>query len=131
MGIGGAQRITLDRSGNIVVNSGRGSVVLGKPVVYQQLAAGRKTIEAAFQLHGTEVSLTLGKYDRTLPLVIDPTVNYAAYLGRSVNDRVNAIAAAPDGSVYVAGVSPAGAASAQDEAFVAHISADGKTQLLS
>jgi hypothetical protein len=58
-----------------------------------------------------------------------PTLNYATYLGRSINDKVNAIALGLDGSTYVAGIAPAIATGKMDEAFVAHISANGKELL--
>ncbi len=63
------------------------------------------------------------------PLIIHPTLNYTASLGRSVNDKVNAIAVGADGSTYVAGISPAKSTADHDEAFIAHVSADGKTLL--
>ena len=125
----GAQRLTMDGEGNLALTTADGEISLGKPVVYQQSGATRKVVAGAFQVHGAEVSFSLDRYDHSLPLVVDPTLNYAAYVGRSVNDRVNGIAVGADGSTYVAGESPAVTASSHDEAFVAHISADGKTML--
>ena len=78
---------------------------------------------------GPRVGFVVGAYDSSRALVIDPTLNYAAYVGRSVNDKVNGIALGSDGSTYVSGIAPAMTASVQNEAFVAHISADGKTLL--
>ncbi len=127
--IEGTQRVALDREGNLTLTTDGGELSLGKPLVYQQTGAARKTIAGAFQVHGSEVSFSLGGYDHNLPLVVDPTLNYAAYLGRSINDRVNGIAVGPDASTYVAGVAPAVTAASQDEAFVAHLSANGKTLL--
>ncbi len=125
----GAKRLALDGEGNLALTTSDGEISLGKPVVYQQSGATRKVVAGAFQVHGAEVSFSLGGYDHSLPLVVDPTLNYAAYVGHGVNDRVNGIAVGADGSTYVAGESSAVTASSHDEAFVAHISADGKTML--
>ncbi len=80
-------------------------------------------------MQGATFGFDVAAYDRSLPLIIDPTLNYTATVGRGANDKVNAIAVGADGSTYVAGVSPASTAADQDQAFVAHISADGKTLL--
>src|SRR5580698_4421784 len=125
----GAQRLAMDGEGNLALTTSDGEISLGRPVVYQQSGATRKVVAGAFQLHGAEVGFALGAYDHSLPLVVDPTLNYAAYVGHGVNDRVNGIAVGADGSTYVAGESSAVTASSHDEAFVAHISADGKTML--
>ena len=89
----------------------------------------RQEIAGNFSLQGTRVGFAVGAYDSSRALVIDPTLNYAVYVGRSVNDKVNGIALGSDGSTYVSGIAPAMVASGQNEAFAAHISSDGKTLL--
>ncbi|MGC1607087.1 MAG: SBBP repeat-containing protein, partial [Candidatus Acidiferrum sp.] len=129
LSVAGARRVELDAQGNLLLATDQGEVVLRKPLVYQQLGDTRREVAGNFRVEGQEVSFAIGDYDRNRQLVIDPTLNYATYLGRSVNDKVNAIALGSDGSTYVAGIAPAITSGGQDEAFVAHISTDGK-QLL-
>src|SRR5262249_11205671 len=47
------------------------------------------------------VGFRLGKYERSRPLVIDPTGWYATYLGRSNFDSVSDIAGDDTGNTYV------------------------------
>src|SRR5271170_3474217 len=58
-----------------------------------------------------------------------PTLRYATYLGRTSADMGSGIMLGADGSIYVAGVAAPTAASGHNEAFVAHLSADGSTVL--
>src|SRR5882762_287979 len=126
----GARRIQLDAEGNLLFATTTGEVLMRKPLVYQQVGGERREIAGNFHLaEPNQIGFAVSVYDATLPLIIDPALDYATYLGRSVNDRVNAIAVGPDGSTYVAGVAPAPTPSGLDEAFVAHIAADGKTLL--
>jgi hypothetical protein len=128
----GAQNIAIDAAGNLALFTKHGEVQLRKPVVYQLLETKRREIAGNFQIaKGNQISFAVGDYDRSRPLVIDPTLNYATYVGQTVNDKVNGIAVGTDGSTYVAGVtSPANSSAAQaQESFVAHLAADGKTLL--
>ncbi|MGB2592707.1 MAG: SBBP repeat-containing protein, partial [Candidatus Acidiferrum sp.] len=129
LSVSGASRVELDRQGNLLLATEQGEVLLRKPVVYQQMDNTRREVASNFRVEGQEVSFAVGDYDRSRQLVIDPSLNYATYLGRSVNDKVNAIGLGSDGSTYVAGIAPAMTSSGYDEAFVAHISADGKELL--
>src|SRR5208282_73288 len=127
--VAGARQLRFDEGGNLILATKDGEVLLRKPQVYQMNGETRQEIAGNFSLDGTRVAFLVGAYDSSRALVIDPTLNYAAYVGRSVNDKVNGIALGSDGSTYVAGIAPAMTASGQNEAFVAHISADGKTLL--
>lgn len=79
-----AQQVATDGSGNLVVSSTAGNVVLHKPVAYQLQNGSRQPVEARFVLKGGhQVSFGLGSYDHRRELVIDPAVTYATYLGDS------------------------------------------------
>src|SRR5581483_11688863 len=49
------------------------------------------------------IGFALGSYDPTLPLVIDPEVNYATFFGGTGADRGNGIAVDSFGNAYVTG----------------------------
>lgn len=127
--VSGADQVRLDENGDLILATSSGQVLLQKPLIYQQDGATRKPIAGNFKLKGNRIGFSVGVYDATLPLVVDPVLDYATYLGRASNDHVNAIAVGRDGSSYLAGVTPRSAASGQDEAFIARVSADGKTLL--
>jgi len=100
----GAQHVATDASGNLVVSSAAGNVMLRKPVAYQQRSGIRQPVEARFVLKANnQVTFELGSYDRSRELVIDPTVMYATYLGGSSEDDGLAIAFDSSGDAYVTG----------------------------
>ncbi|MFZ0774802.1 MAG: SBBP repeat-containing protein [Candidatus Sulfotelmatobacter sp.] len=102
----GAQQVTTDESGNLVVASAAGHVVLHKPVAYQQQNGSRQLVDARFVLKANnQVSFGLGSYDRNRELVIDPTLTYATYLGGAEEDEVYGIAVDSANNIYVTGES--------------------------
>jgi hypothetical protein len=104
LGISGANRIATDNSGNLILASPAGSVLLHKPIAYQQKDGARQAVDARFVLHANNlVSFALGYYDRSRPLVIDPSVSYATYSGGTAEDDGNAIAVDANGNAWVTG----------------------------
>ena len=104
LGFKGAQKLATDASGNLVLASSAGDVVLHKPVAYQERDGKRETVAAAFQVKsGNEVGLNLGAYDRGQELVIDPSLSYSTYLGGTAEDDAYAIAIDGSGNAYVTG----------------------------
>src|SRR5579863_6776350 len=105
-GFTGNQGMKTDNSGNLIVSSAAGEVVLHKPVAYQEQNGSRQLVDARFALKANnEVGFELGKYDRSRELVIDPSVSYAysTYLGGTLDDLGLAIAFDGSGDAYVTG----------------------------
>jgi hypothetical protein len=104
LGFKGAQKLATDASGNLVLASSAGDVVLHKPVAYQEKDGKREIVAAAFQVkRGNEVGLNLGAFDRGQELVIDPSLSYSTYLGGTAEDDAYAIAIDGSGDAYVTG----------------------------
>jgi uncharacterized protein (TIGR03437 family) len=100
----GHDGLELEANGDLRITTAAGVLRQLRPIAYQAGPAGRREVEAAFRLVGdTEIQLTLGQYDTTRPLVIDPILDYSSILGPGV---AAAIAVGPDGSAYVAGGGP-------------------------
>jgi len=102
--IQGAEKLEIDTQGNLVLHAADGQVDLHKPLVYQQRDGERREIPGEFVLLGKNAAgFQVAAYDRTKPLVIDPTLVYSTYLGGSLEDIGYGIAVDSSGNAYVAG----------------------------
>ncbi len=143
----GADHMTLDDSGDLVLSLGAQQVIQHRPVVYQETDGTRTPIATRYVLaDNRQVTLALEDYDRTRPLVIDPVLEYSTYLGGSgYNDSNDAdpgygIAVDAAGQAYVTGLTnsrnfPTRHGLQPDisgsdygiDVFVAKLAADGRT----
>jgi len=146
--------LQINSEGDLVVQLQSGDVQLHKPVVYQTDPGGASsftgsspTAHHASEVEGhyaldaqNHVRFELGPYDRNRPLVIDPVLAYATYLGGSGGDIGYAIAVDSSFDAYIAGVTNStnfptvGSAyqssnNGNGDAFVAKVNSGG-TQLL-
>jgi len=100
----GAERLEIDDQGGLTAHLATGEVRWKKPFAYQEDGGGRLEIPARFVLKNRrEISFQLAHYDSARPLIIDPVLMYATYLGGSKSDSVNGIAVDSGNNVYVVG----------------------------
>ena len=140
------KKLHIDAQGELVASIKGGEVHLKKPIAYQNVEGGKRTVAANYVLRRDGVvSFQLGKYDPSRTLVIDPILSYSTYLGGSNIDGANAIAVAPDKTAFITGgtfsldfptahpLQPnhGGPDDFDRDAFVSKISADGSALLYS
>ena len=102
VGIKGADSLTLDDNGDLMVNVRGTTLRQLKPVIYQTATDGaRHRIEGHYVLTHRHVTFAVGDYDHSRELIIDPTFVYSTYLGGG--GLVTAIAADSGGNAYVVG----------------------------
>ncbi|HTK95965.1 MAG TPA: SBBP repeat-containing protein, partial [Terriglobales bacterium] len=132
--VSGAEELSIDKRGELVVATKGGELRQHLPTVYQQSGAKREPVAARYILRaGNEVGIALGNYDKTRALVIDPTLSYATYLGGSGDDFGYGIVVDGYGRAYVAGETRWGFPTKNafqgnqpnDDAFVTKFSATG------
>ncbi len=108
----GAEEISIDKEGDLILRTGGGEVRQRKPFIYQEVANGRREIEGRYVKRGRQaVGFEVGDYDTTKSLVIDPVLVYSTYLGgataltgATANDVGLGIAVDAEGNAYVTGI---------------------------
>jgi hypothetical protein len=91
---------SLDPSGAIRVQTPAGDLLLPAPITTQP---GGRTVPSRFSLRGHHARVTLGAYDPTLPLTIDPALAYLTYFGGTSIESAYAVATDSAGNIYIAG----------------------------
>lgn len=102
--VSGAQSLSLDSNGNLLLHLHGGLIQLCRPQVYQQAGNRKQPVPARYILEaGNRVGFALAAYDRGRTLVIDPRLAYFSYLGGSGNEVAPAVAVDSAFNAYVAG----------------------------
>jgi hypothetical protein len=104
----GAEKLKLAANGDLIVAAKDGEIAFHKPVVYQvkngqKTVAEREAVDGQFTLLADNtVGFSLGRYDKSRELVIDPTLAYSTYLANQ--SYPSDIAVDASGSVYITGL---------------------------
>ena len=75
--------VTPDR---ITLRTSLGEVTETIPIAYQERAGERITITCTYKASEKGIGFTVGDYDRSLPLVIDPSLIFSTYSGSFANN---------------------------------------------
>ena len=133
---GGVSKLETSEIGHLRLHTAAGLVVQRKPVVYQEVEGERVEVAADYVLQDdNRAAFRLGEYNPALPLVIDPVLDWATFLGGSGDDGIQNITADDQGNVYVVGRTASanfptegpyqGALTGPGDIFVAKLSPDG------
>jgi len=102
----GAGHLTITAEGDLAFASAGTRMVQEKPLIYQEdgRSGTRRQVQGRYVLMARNVvGIRLEHYDRTRPLVIDPTLVYSTYMGGSGADQITAARLDSLGHLYVAG----------------------------
>ncbi len=100
----GAEGVTVDDAGALHVDLGEGELIDDAPIAYQDIDGVRVAVDSAFAIGDNgAVGFTLGDYDPTVDLVIDPAVQWGAYVGGSDVEVAYDVTLHSDRCVYAVG----------------------------
>lgn len=86
--IKGANAVSVNNEGQLVLSTEIGDIVEEKPIVYQ----GTKQINASWKVEGNIVSFNIGNYDKNKALLIDPLTlvrHWGTYYGGGGDDMIS------------------------------------------
>ncbi len=145
LGFTGADRVSVGHGGDLRVRVGGAELVENTPLVYQQVGGSQHQLRGSWVMRGrSRVGFAVARYDRTVPLVIDPVLSYSTYLGGNSADGGTGIAVDVSGNAYVTGATssanfptragafqPAPAGGAIYNAFVTKLNPTGSASIYS
>jgi Beta-propeller repeat len=100
----GIEEIKVNLDGNLVLNMAGGKVVQPRPIVYQSIKEGRRYVTGSYVIQGkNQIGFRLGDYDQSRPLVIDPVLVFATYLGGGGIEESAGVATDFEGNAYIVG----------------------------
>ena len=141
----GADRARLNDQGDLVLTLRGKELMERAPSVYQRLASGEiVSVDASYRIgRDGMVRFALGDYDRSLALVIDPSIAYVAFVGGTGGDVGVSVGHDAQGFMYIGGYTfstdfPVGsyafatAASGEEDCFIIKINptASDPTQVI-
>ena len=104
LGFEGVSNLRVDEQGDLLLRTDAGEIRQSKPVVYQQIDNGKQMVPASYRIKGkNQIAFQIANYDRSKPLVIDPTLAFSTFLGGSGMDRGDGIAVDASGNAYITG----------------------------
>jgi hypothetical protein len=133
--VNGAESLRLTEEGDLLIHTAAGEIRQRRPFVYQERSGEREEVGGSFAIAGNHVAFTVGPYDRSRVLVIDPQIGYSTYIGGNRDDQgfFGGLAVDGEGNAYVSGEtnSATGLLSGRTtrDAFVAKIDPKGERLL--
>lgn len=76
----GATRLEVERDGALAIHLGSRIARHSKPHAYQEVDGRRVVVASEYVVEDDRVAFALGPYDRSRPVVIDPSIAYSTYV---------------------------------------------------
>lgn len=100
----GADGLSIDKKGNLLIDTPWGSLKDEKPYAYQLVGDKKEAVKASYIINDNTVGFSVSSYNSDLPLFIDPGLAYATFIGGDNNDFGYGLAVDSSGQAYMTGV---------------------------
>ncbi|HET9942355.1 MAG TPA: SBBP repeat-containing protein, partial [Terriglobia bacterium] len=99
----GVRGISLGPEGDLILDTPAGEIRHQRPIAFQRRGAHNVAVDAWFVIRENRVGFEIGRYDRSIPLTIDPKLEWSSFLGGTGNDQGNDLIVDAAGNVYTSG----------------------------
>jgi len=99
----GQESLSLDPSGTVLIGTAAGVLFETAPVCFQVVDGEQVDVACQYVISGSTVTFAIGDYDTSLPLVIDPVLDFSTYFGGDREDIGTGIALDDNGYIYIVG----------------------------
>jgi len=88
----------------LVIQTSLGAFRESSPYTYQPTAAGRAVVSCNYSLKNQYLRFKVGNYDKSQPLVIDPSIIFCSFSGSTADNWGFTATYGPDGSMFAGGI---------------------------
>lgn len=130
-----SQPVLIEGDGSLGIGFATGWLHESKPVAWQMNGNSYLPVEVAFHRpkrnSRSRIAFKLGTYDPSLPLFIDPVIQWHTFLGTPVSNEASGLAVDASGNTYITGKSPCSwgnpvsSCTGSSDLFVAKLDANG------
>ncbi|MBP1928148.1 PKD repeat protein [Methanolinea mesophila] len=100
----GIQGLALNEDGSLAITTPLGVLTEEAPIAYQDVDGSRVPVSVSYRLiNDRTVGFTIGEYDPSLPLVIDPTLIYSSFFGASGSTYIHRVRVDGNDNIWIAG----------------------------
>ena len=99
----GGDYMSIDETGSLIIGTSVGNYSEMKPIAYQMINGKKKFVSCVFAKEGQTIQFSLGRYNKQLPLIIDPVVVASTYSGGAVTTYGHSAAYDDLGNVITGG----------------------------
>jgi len=104
LNVANVDKLVVESSGDLLIHAGDTVLKQHKPYVYQEVDSRKNEIESEYLVHrDNKVSFKVAAYDETIPLIIDPVLEFSTFLGGEAFSHISDIKVDSTGHIYVVG----------------------------
>ncbi len=100
LGFTGMRHLQITSDGDLLIQTAQASITLRRPFAYQVTSHGKVEVATTYRLRNDRVTFDVASYDHSLPLTIDPVLDYSTFLGDAAISTAH-IATDTAGNTYI------------------------------
>lgn len=102
--IEGADKVWIDKTGNLHIQHSFGEIIESKPIAWTELNGNKTNVACEFNFQNGILSFKLNAYNKNAILYIDPSLTFSSFTG-SISDNWGFTAAPdPSGNLFAGGI---------------------------